>query len=31
MNDAIDCAIMDIGLPDFKNISNIAALSNIHK
>jgi hypothetical protein len=26
MNDAIDCAIMDIGLPDFKNISNIAAL-----
>jgi DNA-binding NarL/FixJ family response regulator len=25
MNDAIDCAIMDIGLPDFKNISNIAA------
>jgi hypothetical protein len=23
MNDAIDCAIMDIGLPDFKNISNI--------
>jgi CheY-like chemotaxis protein len=29
MNDAIDCAIMDIGLPDFKNISNIAALSNI--
>jgi hypothetical protein len=27
MNDAIDCAIMDIGLPDFKNISNIAALA----
>jgi CheY-like chemotaxis protein len=29
MNDAIDCAIMDIGLPDFKNISNIAALRAI--
>jgi CheY-like chemotaxis protein len=31
MNDAIDCAIMDIGLPDFKNISNIAALRAISK
>jgi signal transduction histidine kinase/CheY-like chemotaxis protein len=31
MNDDIDCAIMDIGLPDFKNISNIATLRAISK
>jgi signal transduction histidine kinase/DNA-binding response OmpR family regulator len=31
MNDDIDCAIMDIGLPDYKNISNIAALRAISK
>tara|TARA_R110000868_G_scaffold27909_3_gene105237 strand:+ start:17331 stop:21386 length:4056 start_codon:yes stop_codon:yes gene_type:complete len=31
MNDDIDCAIMDIGLPDSKNIANIAALRKISK
>lgn len=31
MNDDIDCAIMDIGLPDSKNISNISALKKISK
>jgi signal transduction histidine kinase/DNA-binding response OmpR family regulator len=30
-NDDIDCAIMDIGLPDSKNIANIAALRKISK
>lgn len=31
MNEDIDCAIMDIGLPDSKNIANIAALRKISK
>ncbi|MBC7846214.1 MAG: response regulator [Flavobacterium sp.] len=31
MNDDIDCAIMDIGLPDSKNIANIAALRKVSK
>lgn len=31
MNDSIDCAIMDIGLPDSMNIANIAALKKISK
>jgi signal transduction histidine kinase/DNA-binding response OmpR family regulator len=30
-NDDIDCAIMDIGLPDSKNIANIAALRTVSK
>jgi CheY-like chemotaxis protein len=30
-NDDIDCAIMDIGLPDSKNIDNISALRKISK
>ncbi|MGO4821643.1 MULTISPECIES: response regulator [unclassified Flavobacterium] len=30
-NDDIDCAIMDIGLPDSKNIAHIAALRKISK
>ncbi|SDW52598.1 response regulator [Flavobacterium degerlachei] len=31
MNDDIDCAIMDIGLPDSKKIANIASLRKISK
>ena len=31
MNDDIDCAIMDIGLPDSMNIANISALKKISK
>jgi signal transduction histidine kinase/DNA-binding response OmpR family regulator len=31
MNEDIDCAIMDIGLPDFQDISNIAALRKVSK
>ena len=31
MNDDIDCAIMDIGLPDSRTIANIAALRKISK
>jgi CheY-like chemotaxis protein/methyl-accepting chemotaxis protein len=30
-NDDIDCAIMDIGLPDSKNIDNISALRKVSK